>query len=96
MIQSSKNGLYLELPRTNVKAAIMSTVESISHLEGRVRVAKRFNGSSEFYFGTVVGCCSRDFKYVRLDSCNDLFYVVCIVSIHFDRFALLMYAVDPI
>jgi hypothetical protein len=55
--------MYLSLSRTNVKAAMMSTMESITHLDGRLRVAKRFNGSPELYFGTVVGC-SIDYRYV--------------------------------
>ena len=48
-----------------VKSAISATAESISHLEGRLRVAKRFNQSPELSFGSVVAC-SHDFRYVSV------------------------------
>jgi hypothetical protein len=61
--KATASGMYLSLSRSNVTSAILGTLESISHLGGRLRVAKRFNRSLEFSFGYVVGC-SHDYRYV--------------------------------
>jgi hypothetical protein len=67
--------MYLSLSRYNVKSAILGTIESISHLGGRLRVAKRFNLSPDLSFGYVVGC-SHDYRYVS----SRVLYVAHIMS----------------